>query len=65
MAEVQGIPLSELEVDDLLKLHDAFEDDVEEVWDFDRSVEQRDVAGGTSRRAILVQVEQLRTWLAV
>ncbi|MEM7532309.1 MAG: argininosuccinate lyase [Chloroflexota bacterium] len=64
MAELQGVPLSELEVDDLLKLHDSFEDDVEEVWDFDRSVEQRDVAGGTSRRAIMAQVEQLRTWLA-
>ena len=63
MAELQGIPLSELELDDLLKLHHAFDDDVAEVWDFERSVEQRDVDGGTSKRSISLQVAQLREWL--
>ena len=63
MAENQGIPLSELELEDLLRLHDAFEEDVMDVWDFERSVEQRDVAGGTSRRAILEQITWLESWL--
>jgi len=63
MAELQGTPLSELELDDLIKLHHAFEEDVAQVWDFERSVEQRDVDGGTSRRSILLQVEQLQAWL--
>ncbi len=63
MAELQGIPLHELEVEDLWKLHDAFGEDVEEIWDFERSVERRDVAGGTSRRAVLAQIEALRGWL--
>ena len=63
MAELQGIPLSELEVEDLQKLHDAFEDDVVEVWNFEKSVEQRDVPGGTSRRAIQEQVDKMRLWL--
>lgn len=64
MAEVQGIPLAELEVEDLQKLHTAFDEDVAEVWDFEQSVERRDVDGGTSRRAVLAQIGQLRTWLA-
>ncbi len=63
MAELQGIPISELELEDLQRLHDAFEEDVEDVWDFERSVEQRDVAGGTSRRAILAQIAQLQRWM--
>jgi argininosuccinate lyase len=34
------------------------------VWDFEESVERRDVEGGTSRRAVLAQIAHLRTWLA-
>ncbi|MCX6045486.1 MAG: argininosuccinate lyase [Chloroflexi bacterium] len=63
MAEVQGVPLSELTVEDLQRLHHAFEADVSAIWDFEHSVETRDVAGGTSRRAVLDQIEQLRSWL--
>lgn len=65
MAEVQGIPLAELTVEELQKLHTAFDEDVASVWDFEESVERRDVDGGTSRRAVLAQIAQLRTWLAV
>ncbi len=63
MAEVQGVPLSELTLEDLQKLHDAFTEDVIKVWDFEHSVEQRDADGGTSRRAVLAQIEQLQAWL--
>lgn len=63
MAELQGIPLSELSVEDLQRLHDAFEDDVVDVWNFEQSVERRDVPGGTSRRAILEQIEKMRSLL--
>lgn len=64
MAEVQAVPLSELTLDDLLTLHHAFEEDVMNVWNFEQSVEQRDAAGGTSRRAVLEQIAKLRAWLA-
>ena len=63
MAEVQAVPLSELTLDDLLTLHHAFEEDVLQVWNFEQSVEQRDAAGGTSRRAVLEQIAKLRSWL--
>mgnify|MGYP001278160568 CR=1 FL=1 len=64
MAENQAIPLSELTLEDLHTLHEAFEEDVSDVWNFETSVERRDVDGGTSRRAVLAQVSQLRSWLA-
>jgi argininosuccinate lyase len=63
-AELQGIPLAELSVEDLQKLHESFDEDVTQVWDFEQSVERRDIEGGTSRRAVLAQIEQLRQWLA-
>lgn len=63
MAEVQAVPLSELTLDDLLTLHHAFEEDVMQVWNFEQSVEQRDAAGGTSRRAVTEQITKLRAWL--
>jgi len=64
MAELQGIPLSELDLTDLQKLHGAFDADVADVWSFERSVERRDVDGGSSRRSVLAQIAHLRTWLA-
>ncbi len=64
MAENQAIPLSEISLDDLRTLHHAFDEDVRDVWNFETSVERRDVAGGTSKRAVLAQIEQLRKWLA-
>ena len=64
MAELQAIPLSELALDDLLTIHHEFAEDVTALWDFEHSVEQRDVDGGTSRRAITHQIEQLRAWLS-
>ncbi len=65
MAEVQGIPMSELTVEDLQSIHEIFDEDVLAIWDFEHSVEQRDVDGGTSRRAVRLQIEQLREWLAL
>jgi argininosuccinate lyase len=64
MAEQRGVPLSSLTPDDLRTLHSAFGDDVAAVWDFEQSVERRDAEGGTSRRAVLAQIDQLRAWLA-
>ena len=47
-----------------MPLHEAFAPDVSEVWNFERSAEMRDVIGGTSRRAVLEQVEKMRAWVA-
>eukprot|EP00656_Telonema_subtile_P003002 TRINITY_DN11382_c0_g1_i2.p2 TRINITY_DN11382_c0_g1~~TRINITY_DN11382_c0_g1_i2.p2 ORF type:complete len:211 (+),score=69.34 TRINITY_DN11382_c0_g1_i2:960-1592(+) len=64
LAEERGIPLSELPLPELQALQPAFESDVHQVWDFEASVERRDVIGGTSKRAVLEQVDKMRGWLA-
>ena len=62
-AEAEGIALSELPLAALRSLHAAFEEDAAEIWSYERSVEQRDAAGGTSRRAVMEQIAVLRDWL--
>jgi argininosuccinate lyase len=63
MAEVQGVALPDLTLEDLLTLHKAFDEDVAAVWSFEGSVDRRDVTGGTSRRAVQEQIDLLRAWL--
>jgi len=63
MAEDRGCELSELSVSDLQTIHPLFEDDVTQVWDFQRSAEMRDTVGGASKRSVLEQVEKLRWYL--
>lgn len=54
------MPLSSLTLADLQTLSPAFEEDVQAVWSFDESVERRDATGGTSKRAVLEQVERIQ-----
>ncbi len=63
LAEKNGVELAALTLADLQGLHPAFAEDVSQVWDFEESVERRDADGGTSRRAVLAQISQLRGWL--
>lgn len=65
MAEVQGVPLTDLALEDLQTLHSAFDGDVTAVWQFASSVEARSAAGGTSRRAVAAQIAALQSWLEV
>ena len=64
LAEQRGVALPALTLEELGSLHPAFAADVAQVWDFEQSVERRDVAGGPSRRAVLAQIGDLRAWLA-
>ena len=63
LAESEGIALSDLSLAALRALHPAFDEDVTEIWSYERSVEQRDVRGGSSRRAVREQIGALRQWL--
>jgi argininosuccinate lyase len=63
MAELQAITLPELDLEDLLTLHHSFEEDVNDLWSMESSVERRDAIGGTSRRAVQEQIDRLRQWL--
>ena len=64
LAESKGVSMKELSVDELRTLHGEFEPDVLEIWDFERSIEQRDAEGGTSRRAVKAQIELMRAFLS-
>ena len=64
LAESEGIALSDLTLTALRSLHPAFDEDVLAIWSYERSVEQRDVRGGSSRRAAKEQIDELRRWLS-
>jgi len=63
LAESQGTALTELTLEALRNLHSAFEEDVTSIWSYERSVEQRDAHGGSSRRAVQAQIDELLLWL--
>ena len=60
-AEEAGLDLSGLSTDTWRRLHPSFSEGVRDVLDFTASVESRDVIGGTSRRAVLEQVNILKS----
>lgn len=63
MAEDCHIPLSELSLAQLQSLHPKFEKDVLNIWNFETSVEQKSVPGGTSRTSVQWQIKSVRTWM--
>lgn len=65
MAEERGVSMCQLSVQDLKTLHPLFEEDVMQVWDFEKSVEQRCSLGGTSRKTVLLQIQQIKEKLAI
>lgn len=64
LAEDKRKSLSELTFEELSSLHDKFELDVLEVWNFDVSVERKNVTGGTSKSAVEKQIANVKTWLS-
>ncbi|CAM9202276.1 unnamed protein product [Ascophyllum nodosum] len=64
MAEDRGAPLDSLTPADLRTLHGAFEDDVQDVWDYETSVERKNAPGGTSRSSVTSQIEKVREYVA-
>ena len=56
-SEEAGVALSDMSATQMRAEHEAFGDDVSEVFDWARSADARDTAGGTSRRAIEAQLE--------
>ncbi|RUA16316.1 MAG: argininosuccinate lyase [Clostridia bacterium] len=59
-AEQRQVSLGQLSLDELRAIHPAFTADALAVWDFERSVDQRNAAGGTARAAVLAQITRAR-----
>ena len=55
-----NLSLSQIEIADLKAISSLFGDDVSEVFDFDRSMNKRQTAGGTASSAVRAQIEQAR-----
>lgn len=61
-AEENNVKLSELTIGQFEQIDSRFEDDVvEKVFNFEKSVEKRSSIGGTSKAAVLQQVESLQS----
>jgi argininosuccinate lyase len=60
-SEAAGVPLQGLELADYQAIHPAFQHDLYQVFDFERSVEARDVVGGTARAAVRAQIADARS----
>jgi argininosuccinate lyase len=63
-AETLGVALSALDLAALRAEHEAFEADVRSVFDWKASTDARDVAGGTSERAVRAQLVEAKERLA-
>ena len=63
LAEKKGCGISDLTLEDLRSLSELFEEDVAEVWSFDRSAELRCTEGGTAKASVLEQVAKLKAYL--
>ena len=59
ISEEEGVPLSQLSLNTMQNEHQAFEQDVVKVFDWERSTEARDTVGGTSLRAVREQLEEV------
>ncbi|KAF8843596.1 putative argininosuccinate lyase [Paxillus ammoniavirescens] len=63
LAEARKCQLNDLSVEDYKGLHEKFEDDVLQVFDFEASVERRTAIGGPSRKTLDRQISVLRAAL--
>lgn len=63
LAEDKQKSLNELSFEELKSLHPLFTEDVMNVWDFDVSVERKNVKGGTSKSSVQEQIANVQKWL--
>jgi argininosuccinate lyase len=64
LAEDENKGMNELSVQQFQSVDKRFGNDVLDVFDYERSVELKDTPGGTSRRAVMEQVEVLKKSLS-
>ncbi|MCL4507552.1 MAG: argininosuccinate lyase [Chloroflexi bacterium] len=63
LCERRSVALSQLSLEDWRSISTDFGPDIQQVFDFARSVASRDVKGGTSPRALREQLQQAHDWL--
>lgn len=64
LAEKEGTPMDQLSFEQLQGVDERFERNVLEVFDYQKSVEMRSAPGGTSKSAVMEQIEAVKKALA-
>ena len=60
LAESEGKAMDQLSLGEFRAVDERFAEDVLDIFDFERSVEMKSAVGGTSRSAVMQQIETLR-----
>ncbi|OAA56140.1 Argininosuccinate lyase [Niveomyces insectorum RCEF 264] len=63
LSEKTNTPMNELTFEQLQGVDSRFDTDIEEVFDYEKSVEMRSAKGGTSKAAVLEQIAVLKAML--
>ena len=64
MSEQLNVEIDKLDISTLKTINSAFEEDVVDVWNFEKSVERRNSYGGTSKKSVLEQIKNMKKQLA-
>lgn len=63
LAEQKNVIITKLTVADLKTVHELFEEDILDIWNYEHSVEQYVSEGGTSKASVVKQIVMLDKWL--
>jgi len=63
-SEKTGTPMDKMTISDFQSIDKRFEKDILATFDYEKSVEMRSAAGGTSKAAVLDQITVLKKMLA-
>ncbi|BFZ58381.1 polyamine transporter tpo5 [Savitreella phatthalungensis] len=64
LSEETSRPLSKIPLEEFKKIHPQFEQDLQDVWNYEASVEKRASRGGTSRARVQQQIDLLEARVA-
>ena len=64
LAENENMPMDKLSFQQLQGVDNRFEKDVLSVFDYQKSVEMRSAKGGTSKSAVMEQIEAIKKTLS-
>ncbi|XP_066155800.1 argininosuccinate lyase isoform X2 [Euwallacea fornicatus] len=63
IAEQQSVNVCDLTLEELKTISSHFEIDIGKVWNYENSIEQYQVIGGTAKNSVLNQIRSLEQWL--
>lgn len=63
LAEKKKCSLSELTLQDFRSVSEQCTEDILSIWDYEKSVDQYSVYGGTGKTSVTAQIENLEAWL--